>query len=133
VTFAATLGITDVTLREFTDPFTGTSYAGKRAPYTPAFDANLSVTYRTGTGWFAGAEVAVVGKTFYDESQDPAFAQDERATVGARLGYEAARWRVSLYGENLTDERYYSLIIPGVGHGVPGAPRTYGIETVVKW
>lgn len=132
-TLAATVGLTDVTLREFTDPFTGTNYSGKRAPYTPAYDANLSATYREGSGWFAGAEVSFVGKTYYDESEDSAFAQGERATVNARLGYEAARWRVSLYGENLTDEAYYSLIIPGVGHAVPGSPRTYGVEVTAKW
>ncbi len=132
-TLAATLGVTNVTLREFTDPFTGTNYAGKRAPYTPAYDASISATYRDRSGWFAGAELSLVGKTYYDESEDPAFAQAERATLNTRLGYETARWRVSIYGENLTNEAYYSLIIPGVGHAVPGAPRTYGVEAIMKW
>jgi len=132
-TFAATLGVTDITKREFTDPFTNISYAGDRAPYAPAFDANLSVTYRRPAGWFAAGELSAVGKTFYDESENPAFAQNAHATLAARLGYAAARWRVTLYGENLANENYYTLIIPGVGHAVPGAPRTYGVETVVKW
>ncbi len=132
-TVAATLGLTDVTLREFTDPFTGTSYSGKRAPYTPDFDANLSATYRPGSGWFAAGEVSLVGKTFYDESENPAFAQNSRTLAAARLGYETRHWRATLYGENLFDENYYTLIIPGVGHAVPAAPRTYGIEAAVKW
>lgn len=132
-TIAATLGLTDVTLREFTDPFTGIGYNGNRAPYTPDYDANLAVTYRDPSGWFAGAEFVFAGKTFYDESENAAFAQDERVTLNARLGYDAPRWRVTLFGENLTEEEYYTLIVPGVGHGAPGAPRTYGVEAVVKW
>jgi outer membrane receptor protein involved in Fe transport len=132
-TFAATLGVTEITLREFTDPFTATNYTGRRAPYTPAYDANVTITYRDPSGWFVGAEATFTGKSFYDESEAAAFAQEARATLNARLGYDAARWRVALFGENLTKEDYYTLIIPGVGHGVPGAPRTYGVEAVVKW
>ncbi|HYP18376.1 MAG TPA: TonB-dependent receptor [Opitutus sp.] len=133
LTFAASLGVTHITLREFTDPFTGTNYSGNRAPYVPSYDANLSASYRHASGWFAGAEATFAGETFYDESEAAAFAQDARATLNARLGYDAARWRISVFGENLFEEDYYTLIIPGVGHGVPAAPRTYGIEAVVKW
>lgn len=131
--FAATLGLTEVTLRRFVDPFTGTNYAGKRAPYAPAYDANLSATFRDPRGWFATAEVSSIGKTFYDESEDAAFAQRARTTANARIGFDAPRWRVSVFGENLFDAHYYSLIVPGVGHGAPGAPRTYGVEAAVKW
>lgn len=131
--FSATVGLTNVTLERFTDPFSGTNYSGRRAPYAPSYDVNLSATYRHPTGWFAGAELTLVGKTFYDESEDAAFAQGARETVNARAGYETSRWRVSVFGENLTDESYYTLIIPGVGHGSPGAPRTYGVEAAVKW
>jgi outer membrane receptor for ferric coprogen and ferric-rhodotorulic acid len=99
----------------------------------PAFDANLSVVYRDPSGWFIGAEAAFAGETFYDESETAAFAQDDRVIVNARAGFDAPRWRVSVFGENLAEEDYYSLIIPGVGHAVPGAPRTYGIEAVLKW
>jgi outer membrane receptor protein involved in Fe transport len=133
LTFAASLGVTRITLREFTDPFSAINYSGKRAPYVPAFDANLSVVYRDPSGWFIGAEAAFAGETFYDESENAAFAQDDRVIVNARLGFDAPRWRVSVFGENLAEEDYYSLIIPGVGHAVPGAPRTYGIEAVLKW
>ncbi|HWA85379.1 MAG TPA: TonB-dependent receptor [Opitutus sp.] len=132
-TLAATLGVTDITLRDFTDPFTGINYSDKRAPYAPSYDANVSATYRDPSGWFAGAEVAAIGKTFFDESENSAFAADAHATVNFRTGYEARRWRLTVYFENLTDEGYYTLIIPGVGHAAPGAPRTYGAEAALKW
>ena len=132
-TLAATLGITDVTLREFTDPFTNKSYAGNRAPYAPAYDAHLSATWRAPSGWFAAAELAATGKTFFDESENPTFESRAHAVFGARGGFDAPRWRVTLYGENLGDEHYTTLIVPGVRHVAPGAPRTCGFEAVAKF
>lgn len=132
-TLTATLGVTDITLREFTDPFTLKSYAGKRAPYAPDYDAHVSATWHGPAGWFAGAEVAATGKTFYDESENSLFASSAHAVINARAGYDTPRWRVSLFGENLGDENYATLIVPGVRHAAPGAPRTWGVEAVVKW
>ena len=133
LTFTATLGFTDVALREFKDPFTSVSYAGKKAPYTPNYDWHLGATYRRPSGWFAGAEFTGVGRTYFDEANTGKFTSGSHQTVNARIGYSTARWRVSVYGENLTDEDYYSAIIPGVGHGTPGVPRTYGIEAGWQW
>jgi len=132
-TLAATLGVADLTLREFTDPFTHVSYSGQRAPYAPAFNASLGADYRLGRGWFASAELRATGRTYYVESGDPAAAQPAYAVASARLGYEASRWRLTLFGENLADAHYYALMIPGVGHGVPGAPRTFGAEISLQW
>ena len=121
-----------MTLREFTDPFSGTVYSGKRAPYVPAFNSNLSATYRL-AGWFATAEWITTGRTYYEESNSDAVAQPRHSLLNARLGYDTTRWRVTVFGETLEDEAYYAVMIPGVGHGVPGAPKTYGLEALLKW
>jgi len=133
LTATATLGATDVTLRDFRDPYTGVSYDGRRAPYVPVFDASVSVDYRHSSGFFAGADVSSNGRTYYTESEDLAFGQRAYALLGARAGYDAGRWRLSVFGENLADVRYYSAIAPGTGHGTPGAPRTYGVEFRAGW
>lgn len=133
LTLDATLGVTEITLRKFVDPFTGLNYEGKRAPYTPRYDASFNVRYHDRSGWFAATELVLVGKTFYDESETSAFAQNAYAIWGARLGYGARAWRFGVYFENLGGRNYYTMIIPGVGHAVPGAPRTFGVETVIKW
>ncbi len=132
-TLAATLGFTDVTLREFTDPFTNKNLSGNRAPYAPIYNGHLSATWRGAGGWFAAAEFAATGKTFFDESENPAFAARAYLVTNARFGYETPRWRATFYGENLGDTQYAALIIPGVRHVSPGAPRTYGIELTAKF
>ena len=126
-------GLTDVTLLEFNDPLTGRSYAGNRAPYTPPFTAGLRVSYRSTSGWFATAEATATGKTFYTESEDPAYAQGEYALLGLRTGFDSRRWRITLYMENAGQAHYYTQIIPGVKSGAPGAPRILGSELMVKF
>jgi outer membrane receptor protein involved in Fe transport len=61
------------------------------------------------------------------------YTQDAYALLGLRAGYETARWSLTAYGENLADKGYYSLIIPGVNSGDPGAPRTFGAKLAVRF
>ena len=133
LTFAADFGATDVTLREFADPYTGISYAGKRAPAVPVFDASLRADYETPGGIFGGLELTANGRTYYTEGEDLMFGQRAYALVGARLGYAHGCYRVTVYGQNLTDQQYYSAITPGTGHGTPGAPRTFGVELGMRF
>lgn len=128
---AATIGINDTTLREFTDPFTSMSYDGKRAPYAPAYDANLSATWRRGR-WYASGEISAVGRTHYDETEAAQFMQRSHVTFDLTAGYESERWRLGMFGANLTNEYYRTLIVPGVLHAVPSSPRTWGIEVTVR-
>jgi outer membrane receptor protein involved in Fe transport len=132
LTLAAEVGATDVTLREFTDPFTGISYAGNRAPAVPVYDASLRADYEASGGFFGGLELTSNGRTYYTESEDLDFGQRAYALLGVHLGYAAGNYRLTVYGENLADARYYSAITPGTGHGTPGAPRTVGVEVRVK-
>jgi outer membrane receptor protein involved in Fe transport len=132
LTLAADLGATDVTLREFTDPFTGVSYAGNRAPAVPVYDLSLRADYESSRGFFGGVDLTSNGRTYYTEGEDLTFGQRAYALLGARLGYAAGNYRLTLYGENLADARYYSAITPGTGHGTPGAPRTVGFEVRIK-
>lgn len=133
VTLAADLGTTDVTLREFRDPYTGKTFKGKRAPYVPLYDASLRADYAHASGFFGGLELTANGRTFYTESENLALGQRSYALLGARFGYSRGNYRVTAYGENLTDIGYYSAIAAGTGHGTPGAPRTYGVEFTLKF
>jgi len=124
-------GYTNVTLRDFVDPYTHLSYDGKRAPYAPLFNGSVHVEYRNRSGWFARVEEVGTGRVFYTEGEDTMFSQKSNFLLNARLGYETQKYRVMLYGDNLTDREYFAAITPGTNHGTPGDPRTYGVE--VEW
>ena len=129
----AVAGLTDATLKDFTDPFTGVSYSGRRAPYAPSGNGALRVEYRPARGFFCGAGVTWTGRTFYDEQETTALSQPAYALLDANVGYAFARGNVRLFGRNLTGEEYYSSITPGVYHGTPGPPLNWGGEVTVRW
>jgi outer membrane receptor protein involved in Fe transport len=129
----ATAGVANTTLRRFTDPFTGRDYSGRRAPYSPLGNGSLAVNYRSPAGWFCGASASLTGRTYFDEANSAAFAARAHLLADVTLGYEQRHWRVAVFVQNATDEGYYSLVVPGVRHAVPGAPRTYGLELSARW
>jgi outer membrane receptor protein involved in Fe transport len=133
LTLRAMAGLTDATLKDFTDPFTGVSYSGKRAPYVPSGNGALRLEYRPARGFFGGAGVTWTGRTFYDEQETSALSQPAYALLDAHAGYAFARGSVRLFGRNLTGEEYYSSITPGVYHGTPGPPLNWGGEVSVRW
>lgn len=133
LSFAADVGVTRVTLREFTDPYTGADLSGNRAPFVPDHDVRLRADYRSRAGFFVGVEYTANGDTRYTEDGNPFFTQGAVALWDAWVGYEAERWRVTVFGRNLSDQEYYSAITPGTGHGTPGAPRTVAAEVVWRW
>lgn len=131
VTLAASLSRAE--LRDFTDPFTGTSYSGNQAPYAPRGNGSLRVDYRPAQGFFAGAGVVWTGTTYYDEQETAMFSQRSYTLIEADAGYAFARGAVRVFGRNLGDKEYYSAITTGVGHATPGAPLTWGVELIARW
>lgn len=125
-------GLVDARLRIFADPFTGASLADSRTPFVPEWDGAMALSYEPARGWFAGARVALTGRTFYDEAETAAFAQGARVLVTVRSGYAGDRWQIEASVDNATDERYYSAIIPGVAHGTPGAPRLVRVTLTAR-
>lgn len=133
VTIHTVVGLTDVTLKNFTDPFTGVNYSGNRAPYVPTGNAALRVAYHPARGLFYGASLTWTGRTFYNEQETAALSQKSYALLDADAGYSFGRGSVRVFGRNLTDKEYYSSITPGVYHGTPGTPFNWGGEVNFRW
>jgi outer membrane receptor protein involved in Fe transport len=131
--FTASVGFTSITLREFSDPSDGTDYSGNRAPYAPAGTAALGADWQSGKGWFARAEIVTMGSIYYDETEQTSSRTPARTLVELAAGFERGSWRFVVAATNLFDRPYYALLIPGVGHGVPGAPRQVASTLTWRW
>ena len=86
------------------------SLTGKRAPATPDWTANLGFDYDVALGDSLSMD-ANINFNYSDAyllmpNQDPNSEQDSYTTVSAVLGIGSTdgKWRVSLVGDNLTDE-----------------------------
>jgi len=132
-TIEANAGWTYVKLDRFYAPLSGRNESGAMAPNAPQYNADLEATFRPGSGWFGAGQLAAVGRTYYDEQNSAKYTQHAYALIGLRAGYESGRWTLTAYGENLADKGYYSLIIPGVNSGNPGAPRTFGAKAAIRF
>ncbi|MGD9661597.1 MAG: TonB-dependent receptor, partial [Porticoccaceae bacterium] len=135
-------------------------FSGESLPLTPDLTYSLDLDYRRplagGGTFFMG--VNVVGQSSADavfNGDDIAlpadriadgtaksltenyFRIDSYTTVGARLGYlsENERWKLMLWGKNITDEYYYNTVIAATESGarVAGRPATYGISIVYTY
>ncbi len=133
ITLRAIAGLTQATLQHFTDPFTHVNYSGNRAPYAPSGNAALQFDYVAGSGFSFGAGATWTGRTFYDEQESASFAQAGYTLLEARAGYTYGGLEFRAFGRNLTGRKYYSAITPGVFHGTPGAPATWGFEVSSRW
>jgi iron complex outermembrane recepter protein len=112
--------------------------------FAPKWSGSLSATYGQpiGDSFQWRANVGAKSTSHYNTGSDlnPAKEQDAFTILNARLGFGAAndRWMLEAWGQNLTDEDYYQVIIdaplqPGVFDGFLGAPRTYGLTLRVSF
>lgn len=125
--------LNDTTLRDFTDPYTGISYKGSRAPYVPSSDLSLALALGGRTGLQASARASYTGRVYYTEAEEPLFSQAGHSLLSARLAYAWTRFTLAVHGENLGDRRYWRSIAPGTYHGTPGAPLSWGVEGELRF
>lgn len=109
----------------------------KRVPETQGhLEANYDLPISLGTLGF-NANWTYTDEFFNDIFNSEASVHESVGLLNASINLRAAsdRWRVSVFGRNLTDEIYQAS---GLGvaniwsYSVYGAPRTYGLEVVLK-
>jgi outer membrane receptor protein involved in Fe transport len=127
------------------NPATGTcSRSGEAIPYNPEDRFNVGVTqsFPMGTNeLFLRAEYAWASEQLTDGDNDPLTKQDDFGILNLRLGYNIESWNssVTLWGRNITDERYYGgsydppLLDTGRTNSYPSEPATYGITFRKNW
>jgi len=102
--------------------------------YSPKKSAALTALYNRELTGDLGLQVAVNGR-WQDDSHadlegDPRFRIDSYGLLNASVGVHSLddRWRVQVWGRNLTDEYYWSAVSSNANVVVrfPGQPRTYG-------
>jgi iron complex outermembrane receptor protein len=117
------------------------SLAGCELPRAPDVQGTLGFSWKKGLangGTFnLRGDYAYRGKQFFTQFNRANVSQDGYGLVNLRVGYGAPddKWAVTLYGDNLADEEYFSTVLesgvaaPGtvVPQAILGPPRTYGV------
>jgi iron complex outermembrane receptor protein len=122
----------------------GEDFSGNRLANSPKWAYSLGAQYSTEMDF--GGRLTVRGDYAWRDNVDfnrnnlPQFRADTYSLLNARLSYttEDENWEVSLYGQNLTNNRYATYITSArdinggadanVSSAVYGEPRQYGIQ-----
>ena len=116
---------------------------GKRLNRAPELTASLIGAYTVsvrGGSVTARLEYQYVSETFHSEANDLALfrgsAPFEHVNARVRFAHGGGRWHVELFGDNLTDDRWYEHsfepIQPGLAPTVISAPRMVGVRIGVS-
>lgn len=152
--FATNLGYTDAVYRDTEFVVGGRGQVGAvedldgvPVKLVPEYDANIALSYDFGGGFYARAEADFTGETpleFRSRELDPlADRATQKAVTRFNLyaGYEADRYAVKLFAENITNERVLSgLAFPNLTFGFDGTfygpvdpPRIVGVELEARF
>lgn len=132
-------GYADATFLDYKNFAPGKDATGNRVPFTSKFSANAAVQYRrpltSWMGFMVRWDVAYKSSSFYDVANT--IKEPDYVLVNVRLGLESERWDLFVFARNLLDEGYRTMgfFFPTTMSpvGVPGDPRTYGVEVRVRF
>ncbi|WP_037491482.1 TonB-dependent receptor [Sphingobium indicum] len=113
-----------------------TNFKGQRFPYTPMYQAILDMDYRWAVGRsltaFVGGNLSYRSKTTAGFGTESILQVKGYPLLDLQAGIEGPgkRWRVTLYGHNVTNQYYWTNVTKQNDFAVqlPGMPVTYGIQ-----
>ncbi|MEM1403426.1 MAG: TonB-dependent receptor [Pseudomonadota bacterium] len=154
LTLSAALGYTDAVYRDYEFAIGQRGQVpviegldGTAVKLVPEYDLNLSARYSFGGGFFAEAEINSVGDTPLEERSrdgDPNTGRAVQEAVwlyNAYAGYEWDKFLLTLYAENISDERMASGLAfanlltgwDGTFYAPISSPRVVGFELTVRF
>ena len=126
LSFNVSFGMADSEFKTFSDG--AGDYSGNKNPFSPLYTYAVNATYRDTRGLFATAGVRGQDKMYTDKENQT--VTDAYYVIDAKIGYEAQRFDVYLYANNLTKEIYdtnYQLA------SFLSSPRELGVQCRVRF
>jgi len=132
------------------NPTTGLcDYTGKSGQYTPKFTANLGLDWtksiNLGLCEYFRATVGLYhsAKQNVDVNLNPLYDIDAYTKIDARISLEGERWKVALFGKNLTNEKILTYVgnVPlssssfgtNTFYGFVDRPASYGVQVSYRY
>lgn len=136
--FYGGLGVTDTNIKKDT---ARPQDIGNKTPKNTSWNLNLGTQYDfpivNAIGGFVRVDYEHRGKKYWQT--DNLAVQKPVDLLDARVGIQTDRWSLTLWGRNLTNERYYADLNAPAFSGLPttiaflAPPRTYGVEGRIRF
>lgn len=120
-----------------------TLYNNNRTPFVPVdnygfgLESSFQLTEKIKFNGFLNLNTT--GKTYWHESNRPEFTSNSYSLLSANFGFEFKKWKLEIWGKNLTDKQYYQEFSPGEFVGSPddvawrGQPLSIGTSVSVTF
>lgn len=115
-----------------------TDASGFRMGRSPEFTGNVGARYSVdlGGGKFAlSGNLSYTSKVYFDSSQQYSTNGYELLSMRAEWTDASDHYTIAVYGDNLTDSKYYAQVLPGqfAVQSVWGSPTTWGVSVRAKF
>jgi outer membrane receptor protein involved in Fe transport len=118
-----------------------TNFAGTRLPFTPKWSGNADAQYDWGLNSalsaFVGGSATYNSATNAAIGEPPIYAIKAYALFDVRAGIHAAddRWRITLWGKNITNKYYWTNAtrVNDTSFRYAGMPATYGATLALRF
>jgi outer membrane receptor protein involved in Fe transport len=146
LTLFANLGVMDTEFDDFVNN-NGEDLDGEEQAHAPSYQFFVGAEYRPAPGWYLRLEAQGKDDFYFSNSNrfvpDPGDVRSDAFEIyNLSLGYEAQRWKLKLWGRNLSDEEYavrgfYFGNDPRTGYAPEGwiqlgEPRRYGVTLTLN-
>ncbi|RIK94254.1 MAG: hypothetical protein DCC73_06740 [Proteobacteria bacterium] len=125
------------------DPFVDQDLSGNTLPRSPKFSLSAGLQYTHDIGNYGSVtlrgEAKYQSHIWFDQFNSSDVEEDNYTLLNAFMTFESQddRWRVQVYGRNLTDKLYRQSVIRATSLigtlDFWGAPRTYGLEVGFRY
>jgi len=106
-------------------------YSGKRTTFSPKYNFNLGLTYRSDKGYYVSADITGYGDMYLDSANK--YKRDAYELVNTKLGYEQEDYDIYLYAKNLFDKEYHTEGHYNGTYSYYSAPREIGIQLAYRF
>ncbi|MCM2477111.1 TonB-dependent receptor [Rhizobium sp. CG5] len=108
---------------------------GKSFPEAPEWSLGFGGRYEFDNGVFIGADAKYTTSYNSRFGTNGMYKIDPRFLVNAQVGLKKNNWEVTAFAENLTDEKYYTIIDPdySLPYAQAGKRRSFGLNLRTKF
>ncbi len=130
----ASIGYLNTKFLEFTHGAIG-DQTGKAFPEAPEWTVGFGGRYEFLNGVFVGADAKYTTSYNSRFGTNGMYKIDPRFLLNAQTGFKKDNWEVTAFAENLTDEKYFTIIDPdsSLPFGQAGKRRTFGLNVRAKF
>ncbi|WP_313523406.1 TonB-dependent receptor [Shinella sp.] len=109
--------------------------AGKPFPEAPEWTVGFGGRYEFENGVYVGADAKYTTDYNSRFGTKGMYAIDSRFLVNAQAGFKKDNWEITAFAENLTDEKYFTIVDPDAAlpFGQAGARRSFGLNVRAKF